>query len=399
MSSRLSGRVLILDENAPVPFDRRVWQQARSLADAGLDVVVAAPRADGEPSIEMLDGVEIHRFDLEPASSIHAYAREYAAALVKMSLLVRKLTRRGRFDVIQACNPPDLLLLTAWPQKRRGTKLVFDHHDLVPELYLSRFGRERDVLYRATLQVEKLSFRLADLTLATNESYKEIAVRRGGKDPKDVFVVRNAPDLERFRPTRPDPALKGGREYLLAYVGIMAPQDGVDHAVRALAELKQRRSDWRAVFAGGGDAVGDLRGLAVDLGLTEDVEFTGMVGDDLILPLLATADVALAPEPSSPLNDLSTMIKVAEYMAMSCPVVAFDLPETRVTAAGAALYATANDESAFAQRIDELLTDESLRKQLGAAGRQRVEADLSWKTSERALFEAYERALSRPRAA
>ena len=307
---------------------------------------------------------------------------------------MRRLARGRPFDVVQACNPPDFLLLPAWPLKRRGARLVFDHHDLVPELYLSRFGGRRDVLYLITRALERLTFRLADVVIATNESYRRIALTRGRKRPEDVFVVRNGPDLARLRPTDPDPSLKRGRPHLLAYVGVIAPQDGVDHALRALAALHERRDDWRAVFVGDGDALEDMRRLADELGLCEAVEFAGWQGDEGVRRVLSSADVCLSPEPRSPLNDASTMIKVAEYMAMGTPVVCYDLVESRATAGDAALYAEPDDVHAFAAAIAELLDDPDRRAAMGAAGRARVEQTLAWEHSERVLLEAYERALS-----
>ncbi|HCG02870.1 MAG TPA: glycosyltransferase WbuB [Chloroflexi bacterium] len=390
--------VLVLVENLSVPFDRRVWQECTSLRHAGFDVTVICPRGTDrdDDAFEERDGIKIHRFLLQPAEGGGlSYIREYAVALWKIQRLMRSLSRRTRFDVVHACNPPDLLLLPAVRLRRRqGTRLVFDHHDLAPELYLSRFGRERDSLYRALRVFERLSFRIADVVIATNESYREIAMRRGAIRPEDVFVVRNGPDLDRFRPTEPDPAWKRGKRYLLAYVGMMGPQDGIDYALRALAALRQQRSDWHALFVGDGDVVPQMQQLADQLGLHGLVEFTGLLQSEEVVRVLSSADVCLAPEPLNALNDLSTMIKVAEYLAMGRPVVAFDLKETRRTAGSAALYAPVNDVDMYAKEISSLLDDEGLRATMGATGRRRVEDDLSWEHSERRLLAAYERVLS-----
>lgn len=393
-------RTLILVENLSVPFDRRVWQESRALQRAGWEVVVVCPRGDerDRSAFEERDGVEIHRFPLEPSSGGAAgYAREYAVALWRVARSVRRLARARRFDVVHACNPPDLLLLAALPLKARGTRFLFDHHDLVPELYLSRFGRGRDAGYWGMRACERLSFALADVVVATNESYAEVARTRGGKAHDDVFVVRNAPDLARFAAAEPDPALKRGRRHLIAYAGMMGPQDGIDHALRALARLKARRGDWRAVFAGGGDVLPAMRALAGELGLEGDVEFSGILGDAELVRLLATADVCLAPEPKNPLNDVSTMIKIGEYMALGRPVVAYDLVEARASAGDAAVYASPNDEAAYAARIGELLDDPERRVALSRAGRARVEQSLRWERSEEALLAAYERAIARQR--
>jgi glycosyltransferase involved in cell wall biosynthesis len=303
--------------------------------------------------------------------------------------------RERPFDLVHACNPPDFLLLVAWPLKRRGARFLFDHHDLVPELYLSRFGGEKDVLYRLTRALERATFHLADVVISTNESYRRIALTRGGKRPEDVFVVRSAPDLSRFREVEPDPGLKRGRRHLLAYLGTMGPQDGVDHAVRALAALRPRRDDdWRAVFVGGGDMLEPMRELAVECSLGDIVEFTGRVPDDDVIRVLSTADVCLAPDPKSPLNDVSTMTKIVEYMAMGRPIVSYDLAESKVSAGDAAIYAEADDVDSFAACIDTLLDDPDRRAAMSAEARTRIEA-LSWQHSERALLAAYERALSK----
>jgi glycosyltransferase involved in cell wall biosynthesis len=395
-SSR-SPRVLMLVENCSVPSDRRAWQEACSLRDAGYDVTIVSPLGNGVDSSlqERIEGIELQRFPLPMAESGGLdYLREYGRALTRIGRLARRLGRDAPFDVVHACNPPDLLLLAALPLRRAGAAFVFDQHDLVPELYVSRFGR-RDPLYAVTRALERLSFALADVVLAPNESYRAVALGRGRKDARDVFVVRNAPDLTSFRPQRPDPALKEGRKYLLAYVGVMNRQDGVAHAIRALASLRRRRADWRAVFVGDGDALPDLRRLADELGLGDSVDFAGWQRDGEVVRVLSTADVCLSPEPSSPINDVSTFVKVAEYMAMSRPIVAYELPESRFTAGDAAAFVTSGDGEAFAARIDELLDDPERRAAMGEAGRRRVEESLSWDASDRALRAAYARALEK----
>jgi len=389
-------RVLILVENLSVPLDRRVWQESNALRRAGYEVTVICPRGRGREAepYARLEGVEIHRFPLEAAArGPLGYAREYGQALWRIAALTRRLSRGRRFDVVHACNPPDLLLLAAQPLRRTDTRFVFDHHDLVPELYLSRFGRGRDVLYRATLAAERLAFALADVVLSTNESYRRIAITRGRKRPEDVFVVRNGPDVERFRPgaSGQPPEANG---HLIAYAGMIGPQDGVDHALRALAILRKSRQDWSAVFVGDGDALAAMRRLSDDLGLSESVRFAGLVEQVEVIRVLDRADVCIAPEPSSPLNDVSTMIKIGEYMAMAKPVACYDLDETRFTADGAACYARPNDVADLARCVGELLDDPQRRAQLGTAGRARAEETLAWRHSERNLLAAYEHALA-----
>jgi glycosyltransferase involved in cell wall biosynthesis len=391
------GRALVLVENLPLPFDRRVWQECQALRDDGWEMTVICPQGtkrDTEAFVR-IDGVDIHRYPLRAASGgPTGYAREYASAFWHTRRLAFRLSSKRPFDVVQACNPPDLLLSAVRRLKRRGAAFVFDHHDLVPELYESRFGRGRDLLYRLTVAAERRTFRLADVVISTNESYRDVALRRGGKREEDVFIVRSAPDLARFTPEAPDPSLRKGRSHLIAYLGVMGPQDGIDHALRALAALRTTRDDWTAVFIGDGDVRPAMIGLADELGLAPFTEFTGRLPDDDVRRILSTADVCLAPDPKNPLNDVSTMNKILEYMAMSRPIVAYDLVEARVSAGDAALYATANDEESFARVIDKLLSDPDLRHRVGLEGRARIEAGLSWDVSARELIRAYERALT-----
>ena len=392
-------RAMILVENLSVPLDRRVWQESVSLRRAGYEVVVVCPqgRDRDRERFARIDGIDIHRFPLDPSrGGAVGFAREYAQALWRTARLVRRLGRQGRFDVVHACNPPDLLLLAALPLKRRGTGFVFDHHDLAPELYLSRFGGRQDLLYRVLLLLERLSFRLADVVIATNESYRRVALTRGRKDPGDVFVVRNGPDMDRFRPQSGAPRA-GGRSYRIAYVGMMGPQDGVDQALQALAILRGIRQDWSALFVGDGEILGEMQTLADDLGLSQSVTFAGLIEQGEVVEAIGRADVCIAPEPSSPSNDVSTMIKLGEYMAMGKPIAAYDLPETRFTADDAAVYAPSGDIEGLARCLNRLLDDGDLRARMGTAGRQRAENILAWEHSEPQLLAAYERAMTKAR--
>ncbi|MFE2392471.1 glycosyltransferase family 4 protein [Streptomyces althioticus] len=388
-------RALILVENLSVPFDRRVWQECRTLRDAGWEVDVICPRGtkrDTEPEA-VIDGVRIHRYPLRAATGGPAgYLKEYGAALWHTARLARKV---GPVDVVHACNPPDLLFLPALRLKRQGAKFVFDQHDLVPELYLSRFGRGKDLLYRGVCALERATYRAADVVLATNESYKDVAVRRGGRRPEDVFVVRSAPDTERFHPVEPEPELKRGKPHLLCYLGVMGPQDGVDYALRALAKLRDEvgRTDWHAVFVGAGDTFDAMVELSRELGLDGQVEFTGRVPDADLVRWLSTADVCLSPDPCNPLNDVSTMNKVLEYMVMGRPIVSFDLKEARVSAGEAAMYAKGDDEGEFAALIGRLLDDPEQRSRMGKSGQERINGPLAWRNSQAALLAAYEAAV------
>jgi glycosyltransferase involved in cell wall biosynthesis len=392
----LAGRALILVENLSVPFDRRVWQESTALRDAGWEVHVICPQGtkrDTEAYAE-IGGIKIHRYPLTAATGgPRGYLKEYGSALWHTWRLARRI---GRVDVVHACNPPDLFYLIAKRLKRTGTRFVFDQHDLVPELYLSRFNRGEDLLYRAVCRLERATYRAADVVIATNESYREVALRRGGKRPDEVFVVRSAPAVERFRQVPPDESIKRGQPHLLCYLGVMGPQDGVDYALRALAALRDGlgRTDWYAAFVGGGDMFDAMVALAGELGLSDRVTFTGRIPDADLLRYLSTADVCLAPDPLNPLNDVSTMNKIMEYMAMARPIVSFDLKEARVSAGEAAVYAPANDESQFAKLIANLLDDPAARARMGEIGRARVAGPLSWAHSTEALLAAYAKAIS-----
>ncbi|MFC4082840.1 glycosyltransferase family 4 protein [Amycolatopsis samaneae] len=388
---------MILVENLSVPFDRRVWQESTTLRDAGWEVHVICPQGtkrDTEPYAE-IDGVRVHRYPLKAATGGPAgYLQEYGSALWHTIRLARKVARLGHIDVVHACNPPDLLFLVALLLKRRGTRFVFDQHDLCPELYLSRFDRGEDLLYRGVCALERATYRAADVVIATNESYREAALTRGRKSPDDVFVVRSAPVIDRFRQVPAEPELKRGKPHLLCYLGVMGPQDGVDYALRALASLRDEhgRDDWHAAFVGSGDTFDEMVALAKRLGLAERVEFTGRIPDADLVRYLSAADVCLAPDPMNPLNDVSTMNKIMEYMAMSRPLVSFDLREARVSAGDAALYAPANDVGEFAKLIAKLLDDPAERARMGELGKARVNGPLSWDNSRIALLAAYDRA-------
>lgn len=391
----MPGKALILVENLSVPFDRRVWQESTTLRDAGWEVHVICPQGtkrDTEAEA-VVDGVHIHRYPLKAATGGPAgYLQEYGSALWHTLRLARKV---GPVDVVHACNPPDLLYLVAKVLKRQGARFVFDQHDLCPELYLSRFDRGQDLLYRGVCALERATYRAADVVISTNESYKQVARIRGGKKPEDVFVVRSAPVVERFHEVPAEPELKKGKPHLLAYLGVMGPQDGVDYALRALAKLRDEvgRTDWHAVFVGSGDAFDDMVALSAKLGLANQVEFTGRIPDEDLVRYLSTADVCLSPDPLNPLNDVSTMNKVMEYMAMSKPIVSFELREARVSAGDAAVYAPANDESAFAKLVAQLLDDPEERARMGKLGQARVAGALSWENSAKNLIAAYEHAV------
>jgi glycosyltransferase involved in cell wall biosynthesis len=391
----MSRHILILVENLSVPFDRRVWQESRALVNAGFRVTVICPTGlnqDQEPE-DVIEGVRILRYPLRPAAGGPAgYIREYGVALWRTLSMAIKVRREGRVDAVQACNPPDLLFLIALALRPWGARFVFDHHDLVPELFRSRFPGSRPALYRLTTFVERLTFAAADAVISTNESYRQVAIERG-KMPKDkVSVVRSAPDLSRFIQQPPDETLRRGKQYLLAYLGVMGPQDGVDYALRALKRLREDhgRDDVYCIFMGAGDSYDEMVSLTKELGIDDFVEFPGRVPDEFLQRCLSTADVCLSPDPRNPLNDVSTMNKVLEYMAMGRPIVSFDLIEARVSAGDAAVYVPANDESAFAAAIDTLLRDPDRRQEMSEVGQQRIKGALSWDVSRETLVRFYQ---------
>lgn len=385
--------VLIIVENLPVPFDRRVWLEATALRQAGYEVTVICPKGKGHVADhEVIDGVVVYRHDLPPETGSKLdYLREYAAALAHEFRLALRARRERGFDVVHVCNPPDLLFLVAGFWKLfAGAKVVFDHHDVGPELYVEKFGR-KDLFYRALLLAERLTFATADVVITTNESYRRVALERGRKSPGDVFVVRSAPDLERFRPTPPDPAVKRGARFLVGYVGVMAEQDGVDRLIRVAHDIVnlRRRRDVRFLLIGGGPRLDSLRALAAELELGEHVEFAGFRSGDELVRLLSSCDVCASPDPISEYNHMCTMNKVMEYMALGKPVVQFDLVEGRVSAGEASLYAT--DVEDFAAKVVQLLDDEDLRHRLGEAGLKRMRDVLGWSHQVPNLLAAYRR--------
>ncbi len=389
----MKRRVLILVENLPSPFDRRVWQEATTLRAAGYEVSIICPTGKGcEAKFESIDGIDIWRYDL-PAEGEGAfgYLVEYCAALAFTFVLSLKVFFGKGFDVIHACNPPDLFFLIGAFYKLFGRKFVFDHHDANPELYEAKFGR-RDFLYRVMLALEDWTFRFADVSIATNESYRRIAIGRGGMPPQRVFVVRSGPSLERMKRVPPVPELKKGRRYLVGYVGVMGRQEGIDLLLRAVRHIVfgLKRHDVHFGLVGGGTSLREMRELARELQVAEYVTFAGRVPDAELLAMLNTAEVCVNPDLANDMNDISTMNKIMEYMALGKPIVQFDLVEGRFSAREASLYARRNDAADFAEKIVALLDDEEKRKAMGESGRRRVENELEWRYEAPKLLAAYD---------
>ena len=392
--TRRPRRVLIIVENLPCPFDRRVWQEARTLSAAGYLVSIICPKGKGcEKSYEELDGIAIYRHP-QPfeASGALGYFLEYSwALLAQFALSLRVLMDRG-FDAIHACNPPDTIFLIGGFYKLFGRKFLFDHHDINPELYEAKFQR-RDFFYRLMVRLERWTFRTADVCVATNESYRRIAIERGRRSPSRVFVVRSGPDLRRLQRAPPDPALKRGRRYLVGYVGVMGRQEGIDGLLTAVHHIVHGmgRQDVHFGLVGGGTELPAMRRRAQELQVEDYVTFTGRVPDAQLLAMLNTADVCVNPDVANDMNDKSTMNKIMEYMALGKPIVQYDLTEGRVSAQEASLYAARNDPLDLARKLVELLDDEPLRRRMGDIGLQRVQTALAWEHEAPRLLAAYEK--------
>lgn len=390
------GKVLILVENLPVPFDRRVWQEANSLKKAGYEVSVICPKGKGyKRGFEVISDIYIYRYPLFfEAKGIIGYIVEYTCALCWQFILsIRVFVQRG-FDVIHICNPPDLMFLIGGFYKLLfGKKIIFDHHDINPELYLAKGGK-KDFFYRLLILFEKVTFRIADVSLATNNSYKEIALTRGKKKTEDIFVVRSSPiveDIERFIPQSSNGNLKRGKRYMVGYVGVMAKQDGVDCLLRVVDCIvnRQRRDDVLFVLVGDGPEWKELVKYAKKLQLEHCVVFTGRIPDREMIEYICACDVCVNPDVVNEFNDKSTMNKVLEYMALGKPIVQFDMQEGKYSAQNASLYARPNDEGDFARKILELLEDKQKREEMGAFGKRRITERLSWEYSEKELIKAY----------
>jgi glycosyltransferase involved in cell wall biosynthesis len=388
------SRVLIIVQNLPVPFDRRVWLESQALRGAGYQVTVVCPKGDGDPPHQVIDGVEIYKYrPYAPGGSKAGFILEYVYSFLATARLVRKARRAGgKFAVMQACNPPDIF----WPialalRARDRTRFVFDHHDLCPELYESRFPSGPRLPYRGLRALERRTHRTADWVISTNGSYRDIAIRRSGVPAGRVTVVRTGPDPDRLRRGPAHPELRRGRRFLAAYIGVMGPQDGVDYVVRAadIVVHQMGRTDIAFTLIGSGDCFGELVALRDELGLAGHVEFTGRAPDEEVGRIMSTADVGLSPDPKNPLNDVSTMNKSMEYMAFELPVVAFDLLETRVSAGDAAVYVEPNVIQRYAEAITGLVDDEPRRAQMGKTGRLRVEQELAWSHQQDAYLGVY----------
>lgn len=398
LGTPLKARVLIIVENSPVPHDGRVWKEATTLQRNGYEVTVVSPRGKNgcEKGFEILEGIHVYRHPRpKEQEGALGYLLEYGMAFLLEFFYAWWIFFRRGFDVIQGCNPPDNIVLLALPFRLFGVKYIFDHHDASLELYLSKFAR-KDTWYHVQAALERWTYRFSDALMVTNGSYKELAIRRGGCDPRDVFIVRNGPDLSWFNAVTPKPELKYEKRFLVGYVGYMSVQDGVDLLVQAadyLVKVRGRR-DVHFTCVGTGPSVEPLRQMVNQLGLSDTMNFTGRIPDDDLLDILSTADVCVNPDRPCEMNDISTMIKIMEYMALAKPIVQFDMKEGRVSAGESSLYADSSQGVIdFAEKILWLLDNPDERRRMGEFGKSRVEHELAWEFSVPHLLGAYERAL------
>ncbi len=387
------SKVLIIVENLPSPFDRRVWMEATTLIKAGYEVSIICPKGKGyEKSYEIIDNIHIYRHSMPPdISSVKGYLNEYATALFWEFRLARRVWRERGFDIIHICNPPDLLFLIAgWYKFFKGVKVIFDHHDINPEMYEAKYGR-KDFFYYGLCLVERLTFATADTVISTNESYRQIALTRGRKKPEDVFVVRSGPDLSRFQPTSPNSIYRRDKKYLVGYVGVMGEPEGIDYLLKAIHYLVYDRyvTNIHFMLIGSGPMFEQLQDLAVQLKVNYFVEFTGRISDSELLERLSSCDVCVNPDKKMPYNDKSTMNKIMEYMAMAKPIVQFDLMEGKRSAGEASVYAEGNNPVDLAEKILELLANPERRKQMGQIGLSRMQESLEWRYQIPKLLAAY----------
>jgi len=390
-------------ENLSMPFDRRPWREALALREAGYEVSAISPKGDDRDTIsrEMIDGVSIYRYKhYESTGGAASYFIEYGNAMLKMFLLSLVVFLREGFDIIHLCNPPDTLILVALPYKLLGRKVIYDQHDLAPDIYIMhKDGAEGGVMLKVLYFFERLTYRLCDVVVTINESYRRVALERGHVPDAKVFVVRNGPERASFEGVEPNPALRRGKEHLLCYVGMMGPQDGVDIMLRAVAHLAHEvgRDDFHVHIIGDGTEFEALKTYATELGVADRCTFAGRVSHAEVMEGVASADVCICPDPKTPLNDKANLVKALEYMSLGKPFVTFDLAEVRYSAADAALYATPGDEHDFADKLNRLLDTPELREKIGAIGRQRVLDGLSWERSKENLWAAYAQASEEPR--
>lgn len=389
--TKIKGKhVLFIVENLPVPFDRRVWQEATTLKENGMEVSIICPQMKGYVTpFEILEGIEIYRHPLPiEARGAMGYLLEYSAAIYWEMKLAKKIFKKKPFHIIHGCNPPDLIYLTAKRYKNKGVKYVFDHHDINPELYIAKYDK-KDFFYKLMIYFERQTFKNAIASIATNESYKKIAVERGMMKEKDVQVIRSGPKLDRLKLQKPKLEFKKGRKFLLGYLGVIGEQEGIDLLLESMLYITNQRKDVQLAIVGGGSDLDRLKNMSNEMGLSNFVDFYGRVSDQELLDVLNTADVCVNPDKPTEMNNLSTMNKIMEYMALKKPIVQYDLKEGRFSSQDASLYAKNTSTEDFAEKIMILLDDELLRGKMGEFGYNRVVNELSWDFESKKLVSFY----------
>jgi glycosyltransferase involved in cell wall biosynthesis len=392
MSEFAGKHILIIVENLPLPFDRRVWQEANALKKHGAHISIICPKMKGyTSSFETINGIDIYRHPLPvEANGALGYFLEYTVALFWEIVLSLKIFFKRRFHVIQGCNPPDLIFIVALIFKPFGVKYVFDHHDINPELYIAKFQR-KDVFYRMMLLLERLTFKTANFSIATNGSYKDIAVKRGKMKAENVAIVRSGPALDRLTLGPGNASYRKGRRYLVGYVGVIGEQEGLDLLIEALTIIMKERDDVQFAIVGSGTELEQIKRLSLEKGVSSFIDFYGRVSDQVLTDILNTCDICVNPDKPTEMNNLSTMNKIMEYMALKKPIVQFDLKEGKISAAEASLYAANNDVNDFAKKIMLLCDDETLRRRMGEFGYTRVVNELSWEFESKKLIAFYRR--------
>lgn len=391
-----AGKILMLLANHWFAKDVRVQQEAELLAKNNWKISVISMGDFGEKTFEIINGISVYRF-LKPivAHGIFGYIYKHLYTTIACFLLSLFVLIRDNFNVIHAHNPPDTLVFIGLFYKLLGKEFIFDHHDLTPELFLSRIGQKSSfiykLIYKILVKLEKLSCRVADYVFATNESYKNIEIKRSEISPAKTYIVRNGPDSSRIYYVEPDKKLTQLHKIILGYVGAMNPQDGVDYLLRALYHLRYdfKKTNFHCIIIGRGDALVNLKKIAIELNIGDNISFTGYIPDEEMRRYLSSADICISPDPSNPLNDVSTWTKIMEYMAFGKPIVSFDLTESRFSAQEAAVYAKPNNEFDFASKIVLLMDNPRLRKKMGEFGKRRVENELAWEHVSKPLLQAY----------
>ena len=393
-------KVLMLVENNSVPFDKRVWREAKTLSENGIKVKVICPKGrEHKKSKEIIDGIGIYRYNVKFSDgSAKGYIIEYIQSIIKMFLMSFKIFFfKGGFQIVHTANPPDILCIVPFFYKIFGVKYIFDEHDLTPESYLSRYGfndKKKSYMYKILLFFQKISYRLSDVIISTNESYRTIALERGASSEK-IVIVRNGPDSRYFDYVNPNPSWRNGFKYLAAYIGVMGVQDGVDNILKSCRYLvyELNMKDIFFVLIGNGDEFENLRKMVKDFKIEKFVHFTDRIPDADVMEILSTADVCLAPDPESPLNNHSTMNKIMEYMIYKSPIVSFNLTETKFSAQDAAIYIQNNNVEEFAKGIVYLISNKNLSNKMANFGYNRIKNTLSWENQEVNLIKAYKYAL------